>query len=202
VAYGNEVLDALPCHLLIRRQNRWLERAVGIRQNQWVWVEREICCPILAAAAAAIEGDFPDGYRTELRTCFNEFLDGLSTALGRGLMIWIDYGFERDEYYHPARCEGTLRTFYRHQAGEDPLIEPGSRDISAHVDFSALASAVCDIGWQSMPLMSQGTWLTRLARPWLLGMEGRPDAPLLRQFQSLTHPGQMGSRFQVLEMQR
>ncbi|HSP43085.1 MAG TPA: SAM-dependent methyltransferase, partial [Luteolibacter sp.] len=100
------------------------------------------------------------------------------------------------------RGEGTLRTFSRHRAGDDPLDDPGGRDISAHVDFTSVAEAARDLGWQARPLRSQGAWLTEIAREWLLAMEGRPQPALLRQFQTLTHPAQLGARFQVLELAR
>ncbi len=202
IAHGNEVLDALPCHLLVRRNDKWLERAVGWSEGGYAWVETEIAGPGLASAAERLGEGFPDGYRTEVRTCYHDFLAAPSRALRGGLMLWVDYGFERSEYYEPSRHEGTLRTFSRHRAGDDPLDDPGGRDISVHVDFTAVAEAARDLGWQARALRSQGAWLTEIAREWLLAMEGRPQPVLLRQFQTLTHPAQLGAQFQVLELVR
>ena len=117
-------------------------------------------------------------------------------------MLWIDYGFERDDLYHPARAEGTLRTFHGHRAGGDPLEDPGSRDITAHVDFTALREALESLGAEVTRFENQSRFLTRVARPWLLSLEGRTDpatARLLRNFQTLTHPAQLGGRFYVME---
>jgi SAM-dependent MidA family methyltransferase len=115
-------------------------------------------------------------------------------------MIWIDYGFAREDYYHPGRSSGTLRTFCQHQAGEDPLAHPGATDITAHVDFTAVREAAESLGACEIRLQSQGTWLTGLAREWLLSQENNPQASALRQFQTLTHPAQLGRSFQVIEM--
>jgi SAM-dependent MidA family methyltransferase len=202
IAIGNELLDALPCHLLVRRGGQWLERAVGWGKAGFEWHETEIADPDLTAAVAALGHDFPDGYCTEIRTDYRDFLTPLSNALCDGLMLWIDYGFDRADYYHPSRVEGTLRTFSRHRADDDPLDDPGGRDITAHVDFTAVAEAARVLGWQARPLRSQGAWLTEIAREWLLAMEGRPQPALLRQFQALTHPAQLGARFQMLELLR
>jgi len=156
--------------------------------------------PALLAALAPLGRDFPIGYRSELRTNYAEFFEPLLAALSSGLLLWLDYGFARPEYYHPARHQGTLRTFFRHRAGEYPLLDPGHADISAHVDFTAVAEAAITLGCRPLAFRNQGAWLTETGRDWLLAMEGQPDASLLRQFTTLTHPAQLGSRFHLLEL--
>lgn len=203
IAFGNEVLDALPCHLIEWRDGRWLERHVTLdHTDRFVFELFEIESPGLKVALEGLGGGFPEGYQSELRGGYREFLAPLTLALGRGLMIWVDYGFERTDYYHPGRSEGTLRTFSKHRAGEDPLARPGEVDLTAHVDFSALAEAAQSLGWQAAELRSQGSWLTQNARDWLLEMEGNPQPAILRQFQTLTHPAHLGRGFQVLELSR
>ena len=125
-----------------------------------------------------------------------------AAALGSGLMIWLDYGFERQDYYHPGRHKGTLRTFSQHRAGDDPLARPGEVDLTAHVDFTAVAEAAQSLGWEPVALRSQGSWLTQNSRDWLMQMEGDPQPAVLRQFQTLTHPAHLGAAFQVLEIHR
>lgn len=203
IAFGNEVLDALPCHLIEWRDGRWRERRVALdHANRLVFECHEIAAPELVQMLAELGGVFPEGYRSEIRTGYTEFLTPLAAALSSGLMVWLDYGFERAEYYHPGRSDGTLRTFSNHRAGEDPLELPGEVDVTAHVDFTALAESAQKLAWQPANLCSQGMWLTRNARDWLLEMEGRPIPAALRQFQTLTHPAQLGGVFQVLEMIR
>jgi SAM-dependent MidA family methyltransferase len=201
VAFGNEVLDALPCHLVEWRGGRWLEcRVANSQDGGFGWELSEISDPALMAALKPIAGDFPDGYRTEVRTCYRDFLKPLAASLTHGLMIWVDYGFARPDYYHPARDSGTLRTFSKHRAGENPLENPGAADISAHVDFTAVAETAANLGGNAMVFRDQGAWLTEVARDWLLAREDRPEPDLLRQFQTLIHPGQLGGRFHVLEL--
>lgn len=200
IAFGNEVLDALPCHIVEWRVGRWLECRVGLAADEFVWQPVEITDPALHAALAPLGGPFPDGHRTEVRTGIREFLAPLASALDHGVMLWLDYGFERADFHQPARSSGTLRTFMNHRAGEDPLAAPGEADITAHVDFTALAEAASSLGGRPSPLRSQGAWLTANAREWLLSQEGNPDANLLRQFQTLTHPAHLGRSFQVMEI--
>jgi SAM-dependent MidA family methyltransferase len=203
VAFGNEVLDALPCHLIEWRDGRWCERRVALDEAEaFIWQILEISDARLISALAPLGGVFPDGYRSEVRTSYDDFLAPLSHALSSGLMLWLDYGFERADYYHPARREGTLRTFSQHRAGDDPLVAPGGCDITAHVDFTAVAEAAQALGWQPAALRNQGSWLTETAREWLLEMEGKPQAAALRQFQTLTHPAQLGGSFHALELRR
>ncbi len=200
-AFGNELLDALPFHVVERREGRWLECRVGIGSgDELAWQTAEMEDPRLAAELEKIGGDFPDGYRTELRTCYGDFLAPLASALDQGLMIWPDYGFARADYYHPDRRAGTLRTFLDHRAGEDPFVSPGGCDVTAHVDFTAVAEAAIALGARVLEFERQGTWLTSLAREWLMAQEGRPDAAALRQFQTLTHPAHLGGAFQVIEL--
>ncbi|RYD60220.1 MAG: SAM-dependent methyltransferase, partial [Verrucomicrobiaceae bacterium] len=94
------------------------------------------------------------------------------------------------------------RTFSRHRAGEDPLDAPGEIDITAHVDFTGLADEIHAVGGQVIRFEPQGRFITNVARSWLLEMEGRTDDVAkkeLRAFQTLTHPGHLGSRFHVME---
>ena len=162
--------------------------------------DRNIHDPLLRAALGPLGTNFPEGYRTEVRTGFAEFLAPLARALDGGLMLWVDYGFARPEYYHPDRITGTLRTFSKHRAGEDPLAHPGEADITAHVDFTAVAEAAMALGGQPLVFQNQGAWLTEIARDWLLEQEGNPKTDALRQFQTLTHPAHLGRGFHMLEL--
>jgi SAM-dependent MidA family methyltransferase len=202
IAFGNELLDALPFEVVERRDGRWLQCRVALADDQGFHWQSAPIVPgsALSEACARLGGGFADGYRTELRTCYRDLLSPLLDALSHGLLLWPDYGFARPEYYHPDRREGTLRTFSRHQAAADPLVSPGDLDITAHVDFTAVAEAALSLGCQVAAFQPQGSWLTALARDWLLAQEGNPDPAALRQFQTLTHPAQLGGSFHVLEL--
>lgn len=201
IAFGNEVLDALPCRLVQWQNKQWLEKRVSYNHtNRLVFLLEEIHDADLLAALEPLGRDFPEGYGTEVRTGYRSFLAPLVAALGSGLMIWVDYGFPRADYYHPGRTEGTLRTFSGHRAGTDVLECPGGVDITAHVDFTAVVEAAESLGWRQASLQHQGRWLAGIAREWLLDMEGNPRPEALRQFQTLTHPAHLGSRFLALEL--
>ena len=203
IAFGNEILDALPCHLVEWNGGRWLEMVVNaVNADRLVFGLNEIQDATLIAALELLGVDFPEGYRTEVRTCYGDFLTPLARALTSGLMIWVDYGFPRTDYYHPARAEGTLRTFSKHRAGDNPLAEPGEADITAHVDFTAVAEAAEALGWRQTLFRDQGRWLTEIGRDWLLEMEGKPQPEALRQFQTLMHPAHLGAKFHALELSR
>ncbi len=195
---GNEVLDALPFHVIESDGRNWHELGVSLDSDRFVWIS------LGEAAAELVKGlpVFPAGYRTEVRSNFGSFLAPLAAAMAGGRMLWIDYGFPREDYYHPSRTAGTLRTFSKHRAAEDPLVAPGEIDITAHVDFSSLADAIAAAGGNIIRFERQGKFLTEIARPWLLSLEGRtdPDAmKAVRAFHTLTHPGQLGASFHIME---
>ncbi len=202
IAFGNELLDALPFHVVEWRSGNWWECQVNLSPDgSFVWMNDHLVSDAsLTQLLSPLGTDFTDGYRTEVRTNYQEFLAPLTRCLSSGLLIWLDYGFARPEFYHPDRKDGTLRTFSKHLAGEDPLSRPGEIDITAHVDFTAVAEAALKLGGQPCRFSSQGSWLTSHARPWLLAQEGKPDLVGLRQFQTLTHPAHLGGSFHVLEI--
>lgn len=194
---GNEVLDALPFHVVESDGVGWLQLGVGLEDDKFAWTTLGPAAPELVARLPRR----PAGYRSEVRDNFPSFLRTLASGMSRGRMLWLDYGFDRADYYHESRTTGTLRTYSRHRAAEDPLATPGEIDITAHVDFTALAEAAEELGGSVLRYQRQGLFLTGVARPWLLSMEGRTDTPKeLRAFQTLTHPGHLGAKFHVMEI--
>lgn len=201
---ANEVLDALPCHLIEFDGDHWTQLAVDAAAGETLaLVPRKITDPDLATATARLGGGFPAGYRTELRTGLDGFLKPLRDLLSRGSLLFLDYGFARAELYHPDRRQGTLRTFSAHRAGEDPLETPGQLDLTAHVDFTAVAEAAATLGMKPARFQPQGSFLTEVGRDWILSLEQAPAdqrATAVRQFQTLTHPAHLGIRFHALEL--
>lgn len=201
---ANEVLDALPCHLIEFDGTRWLERAVdAAADGRLVLRPRPPADPALAAAVAPLGTSVPAGCRAEVRTGLGAFLRPLRDLLERGCLLFLDYGFARPELHHPDRREGTLRTFAGHRAGDDPLATPGACDLTAHVDFTAVADAAATLGLTPARFEPQGLFLTRLARPWLAALSNIPEperAAAIRQFHTLTHPAHLGAAFHALEL--
>ncbi len=197
--FGNEVIDALPFHRIASDGSGWIDHAVGLGDHDdFTWHPAGPAAPALVAGLPV----FPAGYLSEVRAGVADFLRPLAAGMSGGRMLWIDYGFARDDYYHESRSTGTLRTFSRHRAAEDPLDSPGEIDITAHVDFSALAGDIAALGGSVTRFEPQSRFLTGVARPWLLELEGRIDQAArkdLLAFQTLTHPGHLGARFHAME---
>jgi SAM-dependent MidA family methyltransferase len=194
VAFGNEILDALPFHLIEMKGGSWKELHV---------IADEIGTLSLEPRETPVQlgNDFPEGYRTEVRTNFPDFLAETSSCLSAGLILFADYGFAAPEYYDISRSSGTLRTFSSHMAGEDPFAAPGETDITAHVDFTDLAKGALAAGYSPTAFASQGSYLTHLAKTMILS-GGMDDPKTIAQFRSLTHPAHLGASFHVIEFER
>ena len=197
IAFGNELLDALPFHVVEWQDGGWRECRVVIAADGGFGWDNRAPSPLDLRVLGA---NFPAGYRTEVRTNYQSFLAPLTRCLSSGLLLWPDYGFARPEFYQPERHTGTLRTFSKHRAAENPFANPGEIDITAHVDFTAVAEAAIRLGCQPLGFQNQGAWLTHVGREWLLAQEGQTDLTALRQFQTLTHPAHLGGCFHILEL--
>jgi SAM-dependent MidA family methyltransferase len=157
---GNEVLDAMPTHVL-----RWddtepatavLEGGVGLADGRLVRTERPASAALVAAASAL---PVVAPYRSELCLAATAWVTELARRLDKGALLLIDYGLPRHELYHPQRDGGTLRCHYRHRVHDDPLWLPGLSDITSHVDFTAVAEAGFDAGLEVLGYTSQANFL-------------------------------------------
>ncbi len=201
IIYGNEILDALPFHLIRLIDGNWMELEVASDSNGDLVLSPVPIGPenTLTDAIAYLGTDFPEGYQTEIRTGVGPFLKSLLPGFQNPMFLFLDYGFAAPEYYDYSRRKGTLRTFYRHQAAEDPLDRPGALDITAHVDFTALARDAAKSGFVPTSFSSQSSYLTHLAKPLILA--GHLNNPgRIAQFQALTHPAHLGGRFHAIEL--
>jgi SAM-dependent MidA family methyltransferase len=161
VILANEVLDVLPVRLFVRAGAGVQERGVVDAGGMPRFAGRPADAD-LARAVAAIEaevGPLPEGYGSELCPLAAGWIAAVSACLRRGLILLIDYGFPRREYYHPQRAMGTLMCHYRQHAHADPLWLPGLNDITAHVDFSACATAAASAGLEVAGYTSQARLL-------------------------------------------
>ncbi len=199
IVFGNEILDALPFHLVRRCEGEWRELHVA---EGFEWIAQPIAAESdLDKKLRFIPGDLPEGYQTEIRTNYQKFLNEVSKAISDGLLLFIDYGFAAPEYYDVYRTTGTLRTFSKHQAAEDPLDNPGQKDITAHVDFTDLARVAVKLGWHPAHFSSQGSYLTHLAAA-MIQQGGMDDPKIIAQLRTLTHPAHLGASFHVIEFEK
>ncbi len=200
IAFGNEILDALPFHLVKMIDGNWQELHVRSEKNNELCFVPQPVLPDsdLSEKLRALGNGFPENYTTEIRTAFLPFLNAVSSCLTDGMLLFIDYGFAAPEYYDTQRVTGTLRTFSKHTAGENPLERPGEIDITAHVDFTDLTRAASANGYIPIEFSTQSSYLTHLAKPLILS-GGLSDPKSISQFQSLTHPAHLGGKFHAIE---
>ena len=209
----NELVDAFPVHRIRWKNGNWQELWVtrADTASGFTLDPQVIDDPDLLAEADRIDSeDFPDGYTTEINLAMKGWLQSVSGLFEQGQGNWwvIDYGHHEQDYYSPSRREGTLRCYREHHASDDAFEGLGETDITAHVNFSRLAYFAAEAGLTCGGLQDQHDFLIRAAKAWLLAMEKAGttqesnNKKLLRQFQTLTHPGMMGRAFKVLKMRR
>lgn len=211
VVIGNEVLDAMPITLHPLSAGRWHERGVALDGTQLVQQDRPSAAP--AALAPPLRALFEQvgrggqDYLVETHGAASAFVATVCTMLEKGAAIFIDYGFPAHEYFHPQRGAGTVMCHYRHQAHTDPLLYPGLQDITAHVDFSAMAQAGLDAGADILGYMSQGRFLINCGIADLLAKQASPEKPAqylpkANAMQKLLSEAEMGELFKVIGFSR
>jgi SAM-dependent MidA family methyltransferase len=204
LAFGNEVLDAMPVHLVEMREGAIMELGVvSGAQAAFEFSPRPASGELLAAAQAL---QLPEGYRTEIGLVARAFMRSLAQCLERGVVLFLDYGFPAREYYHPERREGTLMCHYRHRAHPDPLRQPGIQDITSHVDFSAMAKAAQEEGMELAGYTSQAQFLVNCGITELMQDVPAENAaaylPLANQANRLLSPAEMGELFKAVAFAR
>jgi SAM-dependent MidA family methyltransferase len=208
---ANEVIDAMPVHRLVK-QDGWRELYVvwqegsGFAYEAGPLSDARLHERLQAIVSGTGEANFAEGYTLEINLDAGGWLAAVAAALARGVILLADYGQPRAEYYHPGRHAGTLRCFYRHRVHDDALILTGLQDITADVEFTALAEAAVAAGLEVAGYTSQSHFLLGGG---LAELEGRLQeaAPLERlrlaqQIRQLTLPGEMGARFKVMALAR
>ena len=209
VVIANEVLDALPVERFMRRSGGVCQLRVGDEGGEFVFVD-EPAPDILAAAVESIEKDIgerlPDNYVSEVSLAAPAWLRDVAQMLEHGMILLFDYGVSRREYYAPDRNEGWLRCHFRHRAHSDPLILTGIQDLTAWVDFSAIAEVAERGGLEILGYVSQSQFL--LAGDIEAELQDFADMPIESQLQTaaqikmLTLPGEMGENVKCLGLAR
>ncbi len=221
VVLGNEVLDAMPAEVFRVATDGIEEARVIVAADasgtrfDWSWH------PASGALRAEVEAlpnsramraspPLATGYRSEVSAAAAGFIRSLAGVLEHGAAIFIDYGFPRREYYHPQRSQGTLMCHYRHRAHDDPFFLPGLQDITAHVDFTAIADAAVAGGLAVLGYTSQAQFLINCGITSLLSEQlPREDASGQAAYlaasnaaQRLLSPAEMGELFKVMALGR
>ena len=205
---ANEVIDALPASLLEVTEGTLREAHVGWRDGAF---RLEWCAPsaTLEDAWAEIRRDLhaplPPGYRCEVRLAAPAWVETMAARIEGGMLLLVDYGYPRRELYHPERRRGTLACHYRHRVHHDPFFRPGLQDLTAHVDFTALARAGEAAGLEVAGFTTQADFLLATG----LLEQGAGLAPGSRAYlrfaqavKRLTLPAEMGEAVKVLALTR
>jgi SAM-dependent MidA family methyltransferase len=202
VVIANEVVDAMPVHAVRWNGTAVLERGVAFSEKP-IWEERPARGTLLAEAEKI---DVPAPYDSEIGLAGQAWMRSLAEHLAEGVAFIIDYGFPRREYYHPQRTMGTLMCHAHHRAHGDPFERPGEQDITAHVDFSALARAAREGGLEVLGYATQAQFLVNCGITDVLAQANIENAlhyaPIAAEAQKLLSPAEMGELFKVLAVGR
>jgi SAM-dependent MidA family methyltransferase len=208
VVLANEVLDALPAHVLTWRGSALYERGVsGDAETGFAWKEIPASEAMQEPARhLGVTDDFPQPYISELNLAAPALIATLAKVLERGVMLVIDYGFPRHEYYHVQRAAGTLMCHYRHRAHDDPFFLPGLQDVTTHVDFTAVRDAAVENGLSCLGFATQAQFLINCGITEIMLRVPPNDAlrylPLAAEAQKLLSPSEMGELFKVIALGR
>ena len=208
VLFANEVIDALPTTRFVLRGGEVYEEHVAL---DGAGALRRVDRPADALVAGAVHHvertlgtALPDGYRSEILPQLPYWMDAVAGSLRRGLMLFVDYGYVRREFYLPERDDGTLMAHYRQHTHADPLWLPGLNDLTASVDFTALAEAGSYAAFEVAGYWSQAQFLIgaglqeAFAREQAAATDDLARQQIAQQVKRLMLPEAMGERFQAM----
>ncbi len=209
VIVANEVLDALPVERFVRRSDGLKQLCISIEADEFVFVEHAAPARLLDAVAeieADLQHDLPIGYVSEVSLGAAGWIADVGAAMKKGVAFFFDYGVSRREYYAADRSSGWLRCHFRHHVHDDPLLLPGVQDLTAWVDFSAVAGAGLESGLEVVGYVSQAQFL--LGGGLEKELQHFADLPMKQQVElsgqikMLTLPAEMGENFKCLALSR
>lgn len=203
VHFSNELVDALPFHLMQSDGGQWLELFVQEADGGFAFMPG----PPTPEAGEDISGlpNRPDGVMAELRPAARAWFHGVAGKLRTGYILVADYGYPREQLFALHRTEGTFSCYQGHRRDALPLLDPGAKDITSHVDFTALAEIAKHEGFRIEGFADQHHFMVGAAEQLLKSLEGPPDAAAqktLRALQTLLHPESMGRQFRYLAVSR
>ena len=206
VLFANEVIDALPTPRFAIRDGEVFEEYVTIDGDRFARTLRPADAFLGNAVRhveRSLEHPLAEGYRSEVLPQLPYWIQAVSGGMQRGAMLFVDYGHPRGEFYQPDRTDGTLRAYYRHRMHDEPLLWPGLQDLTASVDFTALAEAGVAAGFDFAGYCSQASFLLGNGMASVFErIERMHDATEQQrrrnEVKKLTLPSEMGERFQVM----
>ena len=205
VVLANEVCDAMPVHLLHFTEDDVFERYIERSGSVLAWCDTALSHTALVSHSIEIQSriNSDTDYITEVNLAAEAWLNTIAENLKQGAVFICDYGYSKDEYYHPQRSDGTLMCYYQHQGHSDPLIFQGLQDLTAHVDFTLLAQTALDNGLDVAGFQSQADFLLAGGITELSQVMSSDEFAMLQQaneIKQLTLPSAMGETFKVLTL--
>lgn len=213
IILANEVLDAMPVEMFSMVEGEWFSAGVSINDSDTDANEFDLTIsndtvlapqPIPAALSEKNWQHYPSPYTSEFNPSLSGWINSLSDVLEQGLVLLIDYGYEHEDYYRPERHRGTLLCHYRHHVHDDVLLWPGLQDITASVDFTAVAKAAETAGLTVSAYTTQANFLFNNGLEPLFNqaLDNNPEQQyqLAQQVRTLTLPSEMGERFKVISL--
>lgn len=207
IVLANELLDAMPVQLFQKNKNDINEVNVVWSENKFAFQLKSSFDERLVHRVKNIEDElnteFSSGYVSEINFVAEDWIKSISDSLQQGVIILVDYGFPRHEYYHVQRTQGTLMCHYRHRTHPDPFVYPGLQDITAHVDFTAMADAALEanlkvIGYTNQVSFLMGAGILELAKLNDGDENLEQQMEIASQVKKLTLPHEMGELFKVI----
>ena len=203
IIIGNEVLDAMPVEIIRKDEGGSFEHVgVCLDNDRFTYSARPLHDLQLSALASLYFPKISSPYTSELHPQQYAFIRTLASRLEHGCMIFIDYGFDAAQYYHPQRNQGTLIGHYRHHVIHNPFDFIGLADLTAHVNFTDIAQAGTDAGLDLIGYLPQSHFLLNLGITELLAQTGQTDsAAYIREaaaVQKLIDQHEMGELFKVI----
>jgi len=199
---SNELLDAFPVDSVRWSGSLWEEECVALDGESLVWKTRPVTDPELAEAVKRLPAPSREGWRFEINRGISHWLTGIASRMKQGLILTVDYGQVGEDRFAPHRADGTLLAYRNHERFDNPLEEPGLRDITAQVDFTDLATKALALGLTPIAYSDQQHFLMGAAEPWMrsLGDHAPEHRKDLLALNTLLTPSLMGSQFKMLAL--
>lgn len=209
IVLANEVLDALPVERIHLNAHNNYQYHVHYTQRQWQWCLQSPHSTNIQARTASLRQGLShavleNGYSTEICLTYPQWLQPIAKSLQQGIVLLIDYGYAAYDYYHPQRSNGTLKCYFQHHMHNNPLINLGLQDISAHVDFTAVAKAAYDVGLNISGFTTQAFFLLSCGLIHTCVTETSDWATIAQQQTNklLLHPNEMGELIKVMALNK
>ncbi len=203
IILANEVLDAMPVHRFKWMDNSLLESYISLNEHNELIEQFKVCSnPRLITYLKDKLNDVPSPYISEANLFIDNWVKELFQLLNQGLVLLIDYGFPRHEYYHPERNQGTLMCHYQHHVHPNPLVHVGEQDITAHVDFTHVAEAGHNAGFHVAGYTNQASFLLANGLLHLIDtiVDERESLHAKQAAKQLLQENEMGELFKVIAL--